>query len=367
MRDEIRRQAETRALGENDRKLQHTSEIAVENTKLNLKLDEMKHKLSEMHAEIDRRNRDSDAANSTAINDLQVRYQRLSTSNNELNIAINELRSSRANALKEKDKLQKVNETQTKIIEHLEREKMTMNLTVESNNSSMINASNDLKATQAKLLLERNTLQKLNEAQATMIEQLEAEKVSLQKTKQNLMQENELKNHQHTTLTKNVEGLNQQLVELQQHVAKAEAETRAHHLLSDKYNELLEENHRLRAEEQKISQSLHEKSEALILLKSKFDSLCDSSKVFEVQIENLKTQKLRVEQENSSLRNKMSSMEVKNCAEIDSAKAQAESIKEENQSLRLSNDVLLERITLLEKNEPRIDKFTEDDCTVGKK
>ena len=62
------------------------------------------------------------------------------TSNNELNIAIKELRSSRANALKEKDKLQKVNETQTKIIEHLEREKMTMNLTVESNNSSMINA-----------------------------------------------------------------------------------------------------------------------------------------------------------------------------------------------------------------------------------
>ena len=161
MRDEIRRQAETRALGENDRKLQHTSEIAVENTKLNLKLDEMKHKLSEMHAEIDRRNRDSDAANSTAINDLQVRYQRLSTSNNELNIAINELRSSRANALKEKDKLQKVNETQTKIIEHLEREKMTMNLTVESNNSSMINASNDLKATQAKLLLERNTCRSL--------------------------------------------------------------------------------------------------------------------------------------------------------------------------------------------------------------
>ena len=42
-------------------------------------------------------------------------------------------------------------------------------------------------------------------------------------------------------------------------------------------------------------------------------------------------------------------MEVKNCAEIDSAKVEAESIKEENQSLKLSNDVLLERITLLEK------------------
>ena len=116
-----------------------------------------------------------------------------------------------------------------------------------------------------------------------------------------------------------------------------------------------------------IRQSLHEKSEALIRLKSKFDSLCDSSKVFEVQIENLKTQKLRVEQENSSLRDKMSSMEVKNCAEIDSAKVEAESIKEENQSLKLSNECIVGTNYVARKNEPRIDKFTEDDCTVGKK
>ena len=311
----------------NTSKDQGMSQLLLQNTQLKSKVTQMEILIAEMRATNIKNVTDSKKVASAEMNDLQMQHDKLLQSTNHLNNSITNLKNENEKISTEKDTLQKLNQAQTKMIQELENKKSTL----EMNNRILNEQNKDKDNVDAVLNKEIQNLKQQNDKLQMVRKELEADQVKLNSLKEDyarIKQENE------TLLLKGKETNN-----------IVQGKTIALETLKAKYDALHDSNSVLET----TFAALNSEKSKILSEKETLEKLNNAQKKM---IEELQNEKIAMQLKNSTLieqKKKKGNVDAIINAEVDSLKEQCEKLQSLNNKLSSVNSEIAGKKQALEK------------------